>query len=140
MENMATYTSGQALFTYEKLLRPFEMRVSLVEKHGESTPNDNELYEMMLKKPAFFELQKAETQAQWEHLKEQVQKLLDIERKAIHQLINFNFIEMQYKEFESNIESFSKILDILNVMKRVYKFECVSISERFILKERKNNL
>lgn len=47
---------------------------------------------------------------------------------------------MQYKEFESNIESFSKILDILNVMKRVYKFECVSISERFILKERKNNL
>ncbi len=138
MENMATYTSGQALFTYEKLLRPFEMRVSLVEEHGESTPNDNELYEMMLKKPAFFELRQKEEKEKWNHLKEQIQKLLETERKAIHQLRSFNFIEMQYKEFEANIESFSKILDMLNVMKRVYKFECTAISERFIEKEKKN--
>lgn len=140
MENMATYTSGQALFTYEKLLRPFEMRVSLVEEHGESTPNDNELYEMMLQKPAFFELRQKEEKEKWNHLKEQIQKLLETERKAIHQLRSFNFIEMQYKEFEANIESFSKILDMLNVMKRVYKFECIAISERFIETEKKDTM
>lgn len=138
MENMATYTSGQALFTYEKLLLPFEMQVSLVEEHGESTPNDNELYEMMLQKPAFFELRQKEEKEKWNHLKEQIQKLLETERKAIHQLRSFNFIEMQYKEFETKIESFSKILDMLNVMKRVYKFECIAISERFVPKQNKD--
>lgn len=58
MENMATYTSGQALFTYEKLLRPFEMQVSLVEEHGEKTPSDEELYKLMLLKPIFFQMKK----------------------------------------------------------------------------------
>ena len=140
MENMATYTSGQALFTYEKLLRPFEMKVSLVEEHGESTPNDNELYELMLKKPAFFELQKSETEEKWSRLKEQVQKLLEMERKAIRKLRSFDFIEMQYKEFEMNVETFSKMLDILNVMKRTYKFDCMAISEKFIPKENKDSM
>lgn len=140
MENMATYTSGQALFTYEKLLRPFEMQVNLVEEHGESTPNDNELYKMMLQKSAFFELRQKEEREKWDHLKKQVQKLLEIERKAIHQLISFNFIEMKYKEFEKNIESFSKILDMLNVMKRVYKFDCVTVSEQFISKQNKSTM
>lgn len=140
MENMATYTSGQALFTYEKLLRPFEMRVSLVEEHGKGTPNDNELYEMMLNKPAFFELRQKEEKEKWNHLKEQIQKLLDIEKKAIHQLRSFDFINLRYNEFEMKIESFAEILDMLNVMKRVYKFECVSISERFISKERKDTI
>lgn len=58
IENMATYTSGQALFTYEKLIRPFEMQVNLIDIHGEHTPNDNDLYEIMLQKPAFYALYK----------------------------------------------------------------------------------
>lgn len=140
MENMATYTSGQALFTYEKLLRPFEMRVSLVEEHGEKTPNDNELYEMMLKKTAFFELRQKEEKEKWNHLKEQIQKLLETERKAIHQLRSFDFVELHYKEFETKIESFSKILDMLNIMKRVYKFECIAILERFVPKQNKDEV
>ena len=140
MENMATYTSGQALFTYEKLLRPFEMHVNLIEEHGENTPNDNELYEIMLKKSAFFELCKKEEEKKWNHLKKQVQKLLETEKKSVHQLVNFDFIEMNYKEFEKKIEAFSKILDTLNVMKRIYKFECISILEKFIPKEKKNTM
>ncbi len=140
MENIATYTSGQALFTYEKLLRPFEMQVSLVEEHGENTPNDNELYEIMLKKSAFFELCKREEEEKWTYLKKQVQKLHEIEKKSVHQLANFNFIEMNYKEFEKKIETFSKILDTLNVMKRIYKFKCTTVSEKFIPKEKKNTM
>ena len=140
IENMATYTSGQALFTYEKLIRPFEMQVNLIDIHGEHTPNDNDLYEIMLQKPAFYALYKKETQEQWNHIKEQCKKLLNIERTLIHNLISFDFIKMQYKEFEINIESFAKILDLLNVMKRVYKFECISISEKFIEKKRKDEM
>ncbi len=140
IENMATYTSGQALFTYEKLLRPFEMQVNLVEVHGENTPNDNDLYEIMLQKPAFYALHKKETQEQWNHIKEQCKKLLNIERILIHNLISFDFIEMQYKEFEMNIEAFSKILDLLNVIKRMYKFTCISISDRFIPKQNKDEM
>ena len=34
MENMATYLPGQSLFSYEKFLKPFEMRVCTVEEHG----------------------------------------------------------------------------------------------------------
>ena len=95
---------------------------------------------MMLQKSAFFELRQKEEREKWDHLKKQVQKLLEIERKAIHQLISFNFIEMKYKEFEKNIESFSKILDMLNVMKRVYKFDCVTVSEQFISKQNKSTM
>ncbi len=140
MENMATYTSGQALFTYEKLLRPFEMQVSLVEEHGESTPNDNELYEMMLSKPGFFELRQREEKEKWNNLKVQVQNLLETEGKAIRQLLSFSFIEMGRNEFEKNIETFSKILDMINAMKRAYKFECTAFSKDFIPKENKASM
>lgn len=137
MENMATYTKGQALFTYEKLLRPFEMQVNLVKEHGEKTPNDDELYEIMLEKPEFYKLHKNAAQERWDHIKEQCLRLIEIEKTAIHQLIGFDFINMQYKEFEMNIESFSKILDSLNAMKRIYKTACMSVSDRFIPRQNK---
>lgn len=140
IENMTTYISGQALFTYEKLLRPFEIRVNLVEEHGEQTPNDNELYRLMLEKPIFYELHKKENQERWNHIKEQCKKLLNIEKNLVHNLLNFDFIEMEYKEFEMKIESFSKILDLINVIKRMYKFECISISDKFIPKKNKDEM
>mgnify|MGYP004648202363 CR=1 FL=1 len=83
---------------------------------------------------------KKKKRKKWRHLKKQVQKLLETEKKSVHQLVNFDFIEMNYKEFEKKIEAFSKILDTLNVMKRIYKFECISILEKFIPKEKENTM
>lgn len=90
MENMATYISGQALFTYEKLLRPFEIRVSLVEEHGESTPNDDELYEIMLEKTAFRELKILEVIEEFEMLKTEITNLYKYETEMIEELFHFD--------------------------------------------------
>lgn len=50
LERIATYLPGQALITYEGLLRPFEIRVCNLEGHGLETPNDVQLYELMNQK------------------------------------------------------------------------------------------
>ena len=68
MENMGIYTSGQALFTFEKMLRPIEIQVNLVEGHEETAPDDRELVKMMLdssKKPVYYKLRKMETLQRW---------------------------------------------------------------------------
>lgn len=86
MENMATYLPGQALFSYEKLLRPFEMRVCTVEEHGEKTPNDSELYEIMQKKTGFINLQKQRAVYAFDDLKKETEELYKEETEIIEEL------------------------------------------------------
>ena len=72
MENMAVYTSGQALFTFEKMLRPMEMQVHCVEGHGEVTPDDQRLVELMMdasRKPSYFALRTRDAEKVWSLLK-----------------------------------------------------------------------
>lgn len=112
MENMATYTSGQALFTYEKLLRPFEMQVSLVEEHGESTPNDDELYELMMQKKDFYALREKEEDEKFQSLKQQIIELIEMEDKSMNTLLNpvgFSFT-MELARFEKYMETCSEYL------------------------------
>lgn len=89
MENMATYLPGQALFGYEKLLKPFEMRVCTVAEHGEKTPNDAELFEIMQTKPGFSELQKRKAINTFEDLKEETNQLYKSETDVIEELFYF---------------------------------------------------
>lgn len=140
LENMATYTSGQALYTYEKLLRPFEMRVSLVEEHGQSAPNDDDLYELMLQKPAFYKLHKSKAELRWNQLRLEVKEVVDSENKAVHQLTNFDFQGMEYQEIEMKLQSYSHVLKGLKIMKRGCRLDLASLSEDFIEKERKDSL
>ena len=86
MENMATYLPGQALFSYEKLLKPFEMRVCTVEEHGEKTPNDKELFEIMQKKPGFSNLQKRRVNNAFDALKKETDRLYKEETDMIEEL------------------------------------------------------
>ena len=93
MEALATYTSGQALYTYEKLLRPFEMQVSLVEEHGERTPNDKELYQKMLNKPGYVNIRKREEERKFSLIKKEVQELNLKEVEILQSIITrFNTI------------------------------------------------
>lgn len=141
MENMATFTKGQALFTYEDLLRPFEMQVSKVEAHGEQTPDDAELYERLIaKKSVFYQLHKAEAEEKWLILQNEVGEILDKEKQAVDQLALFNFKNVQYEQLEKRLESCSNILNGILRMKRNYLYECSRIPERFIAKERKADL
>ena len=95
MENMATYTSGQALFTYEKLLRPFEMQVSMVEQHGEETPNDDQLYELMSQKTGFKLLRQRIQDNQYNCIVEAIIAITEEERKKTAQLFDLNGIHFE---------------------------------------------
>ena len=60
LEHVAVYRPGEALMSYEGLQRPFELRIQEQKGHGSETPNDDELYDIMLHKPAFFQLAQKE--------------------------------------------------------------------------------
>lgn len=140
MENIATYTSGQALISYEKLLRPFEMQVKLVCEHGKKTPDDNELYEIMLSKSRFYNLCKSEEECKWSHLKDKVQKLNQTEIKAIKQLQDFNFDNTKNSMLETCIESCVDTLNGIKLLKKRLIYECSTISERFIEQDKKRDM
>lgn len=140
MESMATYTSGQALFSYEKLLRPFEMQVSLVEEHGTSTPSDEELYELMTKKPCYRELCRREENKKFELLKSKASELNEKEILAIKKLLSFDYKSMQSSDIEKLAETFSRTLNGIELLKRRYLWECSLISEQYIEKSRKDSL
>lgn len=138
MENMATYIKGQALFTYEKLLRPFEMRVSLVEEHGKGTPNDNQLYEMMLKKPAFFELLKKEEEDKYDELVDEVVQLVDFETNQCNELFDVNAIEdgIPIKLLEEYEDTCLDILRKIRIKKSIILDSIKQLSNKFIATEK----
>ena len=143
MENMGIYTSGQALFTFEKMLRPMEIQVKLVEGHEEAAPDDCELAELMMnssEKPVYYNLRKAETLQMWEEIKEKAKKVNEHEQKAIEQIINMNAERITLSKLESQMDSFLTILDGIKIMKRRLLWECERIDERFITAEKKETL
>ncbi len=113
MENMATYTSGQALFAYEKLLRPFEMQVSMVEQHGEETPNDDKLFEIMSKKSGFIQLQQKIQDSRYNMIVDETVAIVDEEKEKAGQLFNIDgihFESISKARFVRFIESCDSVL------------------------------
>lgn len=140
MENMATYTSGQALITYEKLLRPFEMQVALVPEHGEETPDDKELFEIMKNKPAYKEIRVKEENEKFEHIKTKVEAALDKEIKLINSLKNVDLNAMDVDTFHKWIETKVDALNGLKILNRSYLYECKILDDSFIEVTRKEQL
>lgn len=121
MENMATYTSGQALFTYEKLLRPFEMQVSMVEQHGEETPGDEELFKLMMEKPDFREMRIAALQHELEEIKSEINRLYEYETEMIDILFDVDMSlvtsQQQLERYEAPIaDAFMEIMREQNIL------------------------
>lgn len=113
MENMATYTSGQALFTYEKLLRPFQMQVSMVEQHGTETPTDDELYSLMLQKPVFKKYLKRLQYDKFDFIATKIANLLDDENEKLHTLFGLDkidFTKVSRSRFVNYISSCKGVL------------------------------
>ena len=143
MENMGIYTSGQALFTFEKMLRPMEIQVNLVEEHEETEPDDCELAELMMdssKKPVYYKLRKLETLQQWEDIKERAKQVNEQEEKAIEHFINMNVEKITLSKLENQMDSFLIILDGIKIMKRRLMWECERIDEHFVSNEKKKKL
>ena len=132
LESMATYTSGQALFSYEKLLKPFEIQVNRVEEHGVETPNDDELYSYMINKPMYKKLREKEAAYEYEKLKNKVIELNEKEILAINKLEKFNFENITQSTFENMIDTFSNTLKGINILKNRYLWECDRLSSDFL--------
>lgn len=140
LENMATYTSGQALFSYEKLLRPFEMKVNLVEEHGNETPNDEQLFLLMLQKPVYKSLREKEANVQFEILKKNVIELNNCERLSVSKIKNIDFNNINSISLDNIINTFSNSLNVILVLKNKYLWECEKIPNEFINLNKKEEM
>lgn len=135
LENMATYTSGQALYTYEKLLRPFEMRVSLVEEHGSKTPNDDELLRIMSGKSGFRKLQQRLEDNKYNVLAEDIFKISLQEKKKAERLFNengINFKKIGQARFNQFIESCKADLHFLKKQRELFLFRIDELELQYI--------
>lgn len=143
MENMATYTSGQALFTYEKLLRPFEMQVSMVEKHGEETPNDEQLYELMSQKPGFRMLNQRIQDEKYDDIVEKLVSLTEDERTQTAKLFNVNgirFERISHARFEAFISNCKEVLFVMQNQRDKLVAAINELNNQYIPDEAKNEL
>ena len=131
IERMATYTSGEALCSFEKLLRPFEMRVQLVEQHGTETPDDARLYELMLEKPGFRELRNRDEQYEWSRIRRRASVLALQEKKAVEELAELNIERVRYADLESYVETCGRIQTGLDRMRSRLLYECRSVERRY---------
>lgn len=140
MENMATYTSGQALITFEKLLRPFEIQVCLVEEHGEETPDDELLYQMMMQKPAYHELMAREEEEKFHSLKKRISAALGEEAACCESLKEVNLRKMDTASFEKWLDTNVFMLKGLKALGISLSFECMRLSDVLLDADRKKSL
>ncbi|MBP3885999.1 MAG: ATP-binding protein [Olsenella sp.] len=140
MENMATYVSGEALIAYEKLLRPFEMRVRLVEQHGTETPDDARLFELMLGKPGFVEIRRRDEDLRWEGIRRRAQALASQEKRAIDGLREFDLRKAEFADFERYVETCARILTGLERARTGLLFECKVAPHEYMDEGRYANL
>lgn len=140
MENMATYTSGQALITFEKLLRPFEMQVCLVAEHGEETPDDEQLLKLMMNKPAYRELRRCEEETKYQQLKKRISEALGEEAECCDSLGLSDPHKMTTAGFEKWLKTNMVMLKGLKLLNINLCFEVGCLSEDLIEETRKKKL
>lgn len=140
LENMATYTSGQALISYEKLLRPYEMQVKLVPEHGEETPDDNSLYEIMKHKSGYKSLRTREENYKFEQLKARTQEAIQLENKNIQRLHGIDINSMGVERFNQWLNTCVSVANNLRKLNIAYTFESESLNSDFFDSTRKKAL
>lgn len=140
MENIATYTSGQALITYEKLLRPFEIQVCLVEEHGVKTPEDKELFELMIQKPVYFKLREKEEKEKFEHIKQKTIQILNLEQKCCSALTGTDLQVMTAAEVEKWLKTNVATANKLTILKNGLLCEGKILSDKFLDAGKKEEL
>lgn len=135
LERVATYLPGQALITYEGLLRPFEIQVCNLEGHGVETPNDVQLYEIMKQKEGQKKIfNRIECRA-WANLQQKVKVAMDLElehRKAIRK---YEFEGKSSIQKEDFFEQCLLKFQALELMKQSYIMESSRLTKQYINEE-----
>lgn len=132
IENMAIYTKGHALFTYEGLLRPFDVQVSRVLVHGESTPDDMYLYNLMTdseKHPVYVKLYQKEEERKWKEVKGKIQQFVKKSNQLIANLEDILYKELTYEEVEACIDIYEDTYMKFTIESNFLKSEIENISD-----------
>lgn len=140
MENMATYTSGQALITFEKMLRPFEMQVCLVEEHGEKTPDDEKLLEYMMDKPAYRNLMIKEEIGKYKMLVLEAAKLFEYEQAYCNNLEKIDPSKLSLASYDKWLERNWGALQELKINASKLLTQCRALSEDLLGEEKKESI
>lgn len=132
LEQMSTYIPGQALISYEGLMKPFEIRVCNLENHGSETPNDVQLYEIMKNKTGQKEIYQRYEMRSWLALQRKVSIGLELEMNNRKSLRKYDFTSKDSNQIKEYFEQCLKIYQALELMKQNCEFEFNSLKKEFI--------
>lgn len=135
MEQVATYLPGQALMTYEGLLRPFQIQVVNLENHGSETPDDMQLYEIMKDKPGQKDIYRRIECRKWMNLEKKIKTALSLEKMHCEALHKYDFTARTPEQTEDFFEQCAVKLQALQLMKQNYYNECKKMPFEFLGKE-----
>lgn len=132
LEQMSTYLPGQALLSYEGLLKPFEIRVYNLEGHGTDTPNDIQLYELMKKKRGQAEIYKRYEMRKWLNLQKKITLGLELEYNHRQALREYDFESLDYNRLENYFDQCFTKYQALILLKQSYINEYDALSHDYI--------
>lgn len=135
LEQVATYLPGQALMTYEGLLRPFEIRVKNLENHGSETPDDSQLFEIMREKPGQQEIYRRFENRKWIELEEKIEHVILLENLHRKALREYDFCSKTYAQIEDFFEQCFVKLQALFLLRKTYLNESKRLSCEYFGKQ-----
>lgn len=143
LENMAVFQPGHALFFYEDLLRPFDMQVETVPKHGKETPDDVQLWEWMMdenRHPAYVNLCRGEETEKWRIIKDKIRYLIEKADCFENSISNISFHNVAPSTVEKYIEIAYRRLAELEHDKNMLHSAVVKISDVLISQKDKEEV
>ena len=140
VERMATYIPGEALCSFEKLQRPFELRVTEIKQHASKCTDDDSLYELMLEKPGFKCLVHRDERYEWDGIKKRASQVFRREKQAIESLGALDVAHTRFADLERYVETCSNILTGLERMRSRLLYECQLIERRYGADEERHAL
>lgn len=119
-EEIATFLPGQALVSYEGMLRPFSMRIRNIEKHGSETPNDQELFDIMKGKPGQTEMYTRYEGRSWFVLQQGIADALAMEKAYCESLEGYPFEGRSQMQIEDFFDQCTKKYQALEILRNTY--------------------
>lgn len=132
LEQVATYMPGQTLMMYEGLLKPFEMQVCNLENHGNETPNDDQLYEIMKEKRGQQEIYRRLESRKWLKLQKKIEVALILENSHRKALRGYNFENKSLQQIEDFFNQCFVKYQALTLMRQTYECEFEKMSAEYI--------
>lgn len=140
LENMATFTQGQVLIAYEKMLRPFQMKVDVVPEHDDESSDDKKLMDLMKRKPAYKKMREKCEEEKFNEIKAEAIAAIELEQKANASLIGTDCRKMNTEIFEKWIMSHMRTLKKLNAHNIDLSYRCKMLSDDYVQPDRKKEL